>query len=1261
MIFDQPFPIDTLSPESFERFCDYFISLVHPDANVHRYGSSGHKQYGLDVQAIMPDKKIYIYQCKRHKKFNPADVRKVVSELTYSADKKVLLLTINASPNVRNEIAKNSDWEVWDKEDISKSIRRLSKSEQIELVDTFFPGQRFALTGETEPGPWMSTEVFFEPFLHEDRTFNHKWTLVGQVEEYNKLLASIQNKQTLITMLVGDGGSGKSRILYQALTYYQTLKTGDLIKFLSNTEKISQKQLENLGLGEKLLIVDDAHDREDLAVLLSYVANSKNRARLVLSLRRYGQTKIEQEAARLSLQKKHTENINLAQLTQQQSIELATQVLKKYGGNESAAKALCQYTLDCPLATVVGAQIVAKVGLNPQFLSTESQFRRTLISLFQDVITGEISSNEDKQNIISVMRVLALVQPFSLNEEIISLIEKVEGIAGRTTNRIIKILVASGVIFQRGNKYRIAPDVLADHIIEDICVNTTQKSTGYAETVFDFSSSPILENILINLSKLDWRLANGNTANSHLLDGIWNKLCITGAVADEHLSAITSVAYYQPKRALELANKCMRQGSTSSYLPELIKYAAYNQDYLTSACEILWSLAKKDSTKTSQCQDQSINILKDMCSALPNQPIEYNELLVDFGLSVMNQPDSWSGKYTPYDFLKGILQTEGHINEYSDGKVSINPFLVLKEAVSFLRHEVIDVAITLLDSENIKIAILSASQLADALHYPFGMFNKIITEEEKAPWTVEFIETLEKIKGKILSSSVKSLVWLELLHTISWHASFGDEKTKELANQIIDLQPTSLEFKATSRFLDGYGHLPKYINAETSYDEWQISIQNTAKEIASTFTIPNKLLEFVLSILTQLDKHILFISPTPEKLLNEILISTNNLAEQFLDYILLNPDSVITKYVPIVLPQVYSENIETGRKLTSALLNSKNPELRLLITKCIYQILKHSAFGKYELDVMERFITSSCEVEIRNTVNALHQFDSSHQVKLLELIKITNFCDSSIIAETTLSLFTKRGSLSYELLDVDTLKIIFNKMVAISVLNKSFTQEFLSLSSIKFPFETLDFFIKRTEHAILKNDYSYKTHSQAIRKIVKMWCRDSAIYEKLCDDAWLWMRNHHEENYSFKLFASPLLSTLFLPLKDQALSFIENKIAGDIIDFALVNLILRKTESTFSLENPVFVEKHLELALRRGQQYYDTALAGLYNAARSKGAQWVKDGEPCAADLEAFKKASFILDKLKRFSAPYKLYEWIQQDAKNSIDESCKNKDSFDE
>ena len=36
--FDQPFPIDVLPPDSFERFCLYFLSEMYPTAKVHRVG-----------------------------------------------------------------------------------------------------------------------------------------------------------------------------------------------------------------------------------------------------------------------------------------------------------------------------------------------------------------------------------------------------------------------------------------------------------------------------------------------------------------------------------------------------------------------------------------------------------------------------------------------------------------------------------------------------------------------------------------------------------------------------------------------------------------------------------------------------------------------------------------------------------------------------------------------------------------------------------------------------------------------------------------------------------------------------------------------------------------------------------------------------------------------------------------------------------------------------------------------------------------------
>jgi transcriptional regulator with XRE-family HTH domain len=69
--FDQPFPIDALPPESFERFCREFVEALYPQAEVHRAGGLGHKQLGIDIEARLTNGDIITFQCKRVQEFGP--------------------------------------------------------------------------------------------------------------------------------------------------------------------------------------------------------------------------------------------------------------------------------------------------------------------------------------------------------------------------------------------------------------------------------------------------------------------------------------------------------------------------------------------------------------------------------------------------------------------------------------------------------------------------------------------------------------------------------------------------------------------------------------------------------------------------------------------------------------------------------------------------------------------------------------------------------------------------------------------------------------------------------------------------------------------------------------------------------------------------------------------------------------------------------------------------------------------------------------
>ena len=208
-------------------------------------------------------------------------------------------------------------------------------------------------------------------------------------------------------------------------------------------------------------------------------------------------------------------------------------------------------------------------------------------------------------------------------------------------SRIIRALTEAGVLFRRGGRFRLSPDLLADHIIEKACIGAGGISTGYAEKVFAAAGDRYIEHVLLNLGKLDWRLANGRPSNSRLLEGIWDQLTPSTDYGDPNIKAVTAVAYFQPERALSFAEKLIRDGQYLRELPELVKYAAYTHDYTKRACECLWELGKGDARELNPHPGHAIRILSELCSVRPDKPLLFNEALVEFGLSLLDRPDAW--------------------------------------------------------------------------------------------------------------------------------------------------------------------------------------------------------------------------------------------------------------------------------------------------------------------------------------------------------------------------------------------------------------------------------------------------------------------------------------------------------------------------------------------------------------------------------------------------------------------------------------------
>lgn len=89
------------------------MAPMFPTGHASRFGGRGHKQYGIDILVTDGGANLATGQCKRHREFGPAAVRKAINEVTITAGKTCL----------PEGTAKHSDWELRDGEDISRYIR----------------------------------------------------------------------------------------------------------------------------------------------------------------------------------------------------------------------------------------------------------------------------------------------------------------------------------------------------------------------------------------------------------------------------------------------------------------------------------------------------------------------------------------------------------------------------------------------------------------------------------------------------------------------------------------------------------------------------------------------------------------------------------------------------------------------------------------------------------------------------------------------------------------------------------------------------------------------------------------------------------------------------------------------------------------------------------------------------------------------------------------------------------------------------------
>lgn len=1257
--YAQPFPVDRLDADTFERFVEFLLGLLYRGkAVVSRAGESGHKQDGIDLTVLFPDGTRFSYQCKRVQQFGPAEVVQAVAAHTAPSDKKYLVLSRVPSPQTQDAIRTFPNWEIWGKEDLSRLIRTdLTTDDQNRLVDIFFRGQRLSLLGRSEPGPWLKIDEFFAPFIERGTIFNHDLSLQGRDADIARLSLALQKNDAPLVLLTGPGGIGKSRLLKESLETFAKAHPQMLIRFLSSSGEATPGNLEALGDRPKILVVDDAHDRDGLGGLMEHAAIPENKTRLLLATRHYAESRIKREAARTAIENPPT--IKLERLTLEQTTEIAKAALKSAGASPEFADALARATRDSPLVTVMAARVIAKEGIALEAAKNEDAIRNLILGKFEKIIIGDLGSKGDERLVKDMLDVLALLQPFHIEDPaLIELLQSLKNIDAIEAARLFRLLLDGGVIYRRGHHYRLMPDLLGDYIIEQSCIGPNEKLSPFALRAFDLVEPRQLENLLVNLGRMDWRLKGGQPKESSLLDGVWQRLRDNHGLYDQRINAIRAVAIYQPRQALDFVADRIRNGVILSDFSRILRSIAYNPEYLPLACGMLWELGRNDRRELGANPDHPIRTLAELCGFEERKPLTFTKQVFDFGMALAEQDTVWDYHYSPLDILRPIFSAEGVTTHSTARQLTMKPFLIDPDVVGPLRQQLIERILALLQHRRATVARRAALLLDNALHYPMGAMGMSVPRELRDKYDLEFERTLLSVRELLAGGSIHPIVGIALAQSVSWHAQHGGDSVQAAARAVQAALPTSLEFRSLAALAKGFSRI---LDRAGFTNDWQ----QRHEAWLTSLTAELKVAYTPIELHRMIERHLSDLEDSGENLNNahiligRLLRDDLKLSRIFIDDSRTHPKSHTRAFLAFALSEVSTCDAKEGQSLVQESLESADVELARAAAASL-SIIRREHDTR---DVM--LIGLALGSHDRSVVNAaigcLWRWRPENARQLIDLCKKVHFKSSSDLADSLLMLFRDAtdGPLNY--LTIEDADHFLKRLIDIPRLEGHWIEEFLAAISLRFPRQLADFLFARVDIAAKAQSFNFHPANYGPYGQIPLRFQESADAPEIFARTWSWLRDNASRDLYFQQHSANVFDAMFGRAKTGLVSFFEGQLETASTDeLRLMSRLLHDSDHNFIFLHLPFVVRFLERCKAINPDLVKIAIDDLFGSAIS-GVHSSMPGIPSPRDIEQRDKATSALSQISRLSPAYELYDYVRQSAEVNISRSRRDGEAMDE
>ena len=1115
---------------------------------------------------------------------------------------------------------------------------------------------------------FTSCEDFFKPLLDSAKLFNHVYPLVGRKDFIEQLDAFVESDKR-VALLCGRGGIGKSKILFEFGNEFEAKHSEWKLRFLRESIALSDDTIRQLPAQKTIVVVDDARHREDLPTLLTMAQQYSDRVKLILSCRPQWLDYVRATLTTGDFDHREVENIpEIKELSRDELEDLGREVLGK--DHRQYLEPLIQVAKDSTLVLVIGGRLIAEDKIDPAMLERHSEFQRVVFDRFQDELIGKISDKLEKElcrDILSLISALSPIKPQTeAFQECASEFLNIERFKLRGA---ISILESASILLPRGYSLRITSDVLSDHILYNACITPQEEPTGYAQNVFDTFGNVFPENVLFNLSELDWRITREDKSVD-LLGEMWRRIenefkMVSHFQRSQILEHLERVSYFQPARTLKLVEYAIQNPSKVSdnwewahkdvlnALPPLLKGISINLDYLPRCCDLLWRLGRDSEIPTVSYhgQDHAISVLFGLSGYDIHKSLHVNSAVLDAIEGWLKEPDVHEHIHSPLDVLDPLLAKEGDSARLRGHSVVSTPFSVPFEKTKPIREKAISLLSKCIESQSTKVALRASKSLIDALNPPRGRFSRVVSDAEVNRWLPEQMRILEIIEN-LVKDAKGPIVHIQVASDLQRHAKHSSQKAiADKADSIIKSIPDSFDLRITRAIWDRYDWDRGGENYNQRRGRAKEEMEQVATEFLYRFDEERAVFDFLNDIMSNFQN--CGIQARPDDFLYTLSTTDCRLSIELCKHIISRPSSHLAIYLSSLLSGIQEKSPNKAMALIRLAVETKD---KTLCSSVAYGYARRlgASIEDDGISVIETRLTHPDRTVKCRAIEALGRFPAAKRDKAIQLSLNINIEDDEKLADVFCEIFNSVYGIPPDELDDEDLKTILLKLTGIRKLDDHLygINEFLGYCSSRIPEAVVDLLLERLDIAeekekIAGDEYQplpYLGFHHGLRDI-----SSSSNYKDIIRK----VRYRALDPIAIDRFGLP---ELFAELSDgfssACLEVLDEWIeSGDVKKIQAVGSLLKGASPEFIFSHSEFVSKLIEKSCEAGEDCHRVVTSNLCSSATNE-ARLRMPGQPASQDVTLRDQAKELSQKFPTGSPTQRFYHSLWKHAESSIRDS---------